>query len=97
MPFLAAVAAVALSVGGFFTGLWAFALSALTMGVLVFLLAFLGGTAGPARNRKFRMFGRQVQVVAAVLMVLVGVALIYQGLYPGAHPLLRLYHQLMPS
>ena len=53
------------------------------MGVLIFLLSFLGAGWGPAIARPLRMWGRRVQVVAAVVILLVGLALLYEGVNPG--------------
>ncbi len=56
---------------------------AVTMVLLVFLLAFLGATSGPALTRSLRVWGRRVQVVTALVIVLVGAALVYSGVNPG--------------
>lgn len=85
MPFLTAVAVVAVGVGGFLTSLGAFALFAGAMGLLIFLLSFLGAASGPALARPLRVWGRQVQAVAAVVIMLVGVALVYSGVNPGVY------------
>ena len=53
------------------------------MGLLVFLLSFLGATSGPALMRSLRVWGRRVQVAAVLVLVLVGAALVYSGLNPG--------------
>lgn len=65
------------------SGLGAFLVFAVTMGVMIFMLAFLGASWGPALARPLRLWGRRVQVVAAVVIILVGVALIYAGINPG--------------
>ncbi len=54
-----------------------------TMGVLVFVLAVLGATSGPVFTRALRVWGRRVQAVAGLMIVMVGAALIYSGLNPG--------------
>ena len=55
------------------------------MGLLVFLLAFLGATSGPALARPLRVWGRRVQAVAALVIVLVGAALVYASVNPGIY------------
>ena len=80
---MAAVAVFALGVGGFITGFSAFLIFGITMGVLVFLLAFLGASSGPAISRPLRMWGRRIQIVSAGLIALVGAALVYSGFNPG--------------
>ncbi len=71
--------------GGFLTGLWAFLIFAVTMGLLVFLLAFLGAASGPALTRSLRVWGRRVQVVAAGVILVVGAALVYASANPGVY------------
>lgn len=53
------------------------------MGLLVFILSFLGATSGAALTRSLRVWGRRTQVAAALVLVLVGAALVYSGLNPG--------------
>lgn len=53
--------------------------SAVTMALLIFLLAFLGAEWGPGIARPLRLWGRRVQVVSAVVVILVGAALVYAG------------------
>ncbi len=53
------------------------------MGLLIFLLAFLGASWGVAVARSLRLWGRRIQVVGAVVIVLVGAALLYAGINPG--------------
>ncbi len=65
-------------------GLGAFAIFATTMAVLVFTLAFLGATAGPSLTRLLRVWGRRVQVVAALMIFFVGATLVYSALNAGA-------------
>ena len=80
---MAAVAAFATGVGGFVTGLEAFLIFAITMGLLIFVLAFLGSSFGPAVAVGLRVWGRRIQVVSTLLIILVGSALIYSGANPG--------------
>ncbi len=54
------------------------------MAVLVFTLAFLGATAGPSLTRSLRVWGRRVQVVAALMILFVGAALVYSAISAGA-------------
>ena len=60
------------------------------MGLLIFLISFLGTTSGPALTRSLRVWGRRVQVVAAVVIVLVGVAMVYSSANPGVYDRLLL-------
>ena len=57
------------------------------MGSLVFMMSLLGATSGPALAVPLRMWGRRIQIVSAVILVLVGAALIYasfsHGLFDG--------------
>jgi cytochrome c biogenesis protein CcdA len=53
------------------------------MGLVIFMLAFLGASFGSALGRPLRLWGRRVQVAAAVVIILVGGALIYAGINPG--------------
>ena len=69
--------------GGFITALGAFLIFALTMGLLIFLMAFLGASSGPALAVPLRVFGRRVQKFAGLVIVLVGVALVYSGAVGG--------------
>ncbi len=64
-------------------GFGAFLIFAITMGLLVFMLAFLGSTSGPALTRSLLVWGRRVQVVTALVIILVGAALVYSGVNPG--------------
>ncbi len=70
---------MALSTAGLAASLAAFAIFALTMGGLVFLLAVLGATSGSTLARPLRLWGARVQPVAAALLVVAGVLLIYDG------------------
>ncbi len=47
------------------------------MAVLIFVMTFLGAAWGPAVARPLRIWGRRVQVVAALVIIVVGVALLY--------------------
>ena len=69
--------------GGFLLGLSAFLIFAATMGLLVFLMSFLGATSGPALAIPLRVWGRRVQVASGAIIVLVGLALIYASTNPG--------------
>ena len=53
------------------------------MGSLVFIMSALGATSGPALAVPLRLWGRRVQVVSAIIIVLVGVTLIYASFNPG--------------
>jgi cytochrome c biogenesis protein CcdA len=64
-------------------GLSAFLIFAATMGLLVFLMSFLGAASGPALAIPLRVWGRRVQVASGAIIVLVGGALIYAGANPG--------------
>ncbi len=56
---------------------------ALTMGLMIFAISFLGASAGPGIALSLRRWGRRVQVAAAALIILVGLALVYEGANPG--------------
>ena len=56
---------------------------ALTMGLLIFAISFLGASSGPAIAGPLRAWGRRMQTAAAALIILVGLALVYEGLNPG--------------
>ena len=64
-------------------GLSAFLIFAATMGLLVFLMSFLGASTGPALAIPLRVWGRRVQVASGAIIVLVGGALIYASTDPG--------------
>jgi cytochrome c biogenesis protein CcdA len=80
---MAAVAVFAASVGGFLTALMAFLIFAVTMGLLIFFMSFLGATSGPALAIPLRLWGRRIQKVSGVIIILVGGALIYASANPG--------------
>ena len=50
------------------------------MGMLVFLLSFLGRLSGHGIAQSLRLWGRRVQAGAAVIILVVGVALAYDAL-----------------
>lgn len=79
------MAAVAVFAGtsGFLTGVLAFLIFAIVMGLLIFSMSFLGASLGPGIATPLRLWGRRVQVVSAVVIVLVGAALIYASANPG--------------
>lgn len=82
-PFLAAVAAFALSTGGFLTAFLAFLLFAATMGALMLAISLLVGASQNVALRQLRASSRAIQRVASVLLVLVGIGLIYFTLDAG--------------
>ena len=53
------------------------------MGLLIFVLAFLGSSFGPSVAVSLRVWGRRIQAMSTVLIILVGGALIYSGVNPG--------------
>ena len=53
------------------------------MGLLIFVLSFLGSSFGPAVTVALRVWGRRIQAVSTLLIILVGCALIYSGANPG--------------
>ncbi len=53
------------------------------MGLLIFVLAFLGSSFGPTVAVALRVWGRRIQAVSTLLIILVGGALIYSGANPG--------------
>jgi putative Mn2+ efflux pump MntP len=63
--------------------LLAFLIFSVTMGLLIFLMAFLGAASGPALAVPLRLWGRRVQVVSGVIITLVGAALVYSASNPG--------------
>jgi len=80
---LAAVAVFAVAVGGFFTGVGAFLIFAVTMGILIFTMVFLGASLGPTIAVPLRVWGRRVQALSTGLIILIGAALIYASTNPG--------------
>ena len=83
-PFLAAVAAFALSTGGFLTAFLAFMLFAATMGVLMLAVSLLVGASQSVVLKRLRASSREIQRAASVLLVLVGSGLIYFTLSSGS-------------
>ena len=61
----------------------AFLIFAVTMGLLIFTMLFLGASFGPALAVSLRVWGRRVQAVSTGLIILVGAALIYASTNPG--------------
>ena len=64
-------------------GITAFLIFASTMGLLVFTMSFLGATSGPALAISLRLWGRRVQVVSGIIIIVVGTALIYSSATGG--------------
>ena len=83
-PFLAAVAAFALSTGGFLTAFLAFMLFAATMGALMLAISILVGASQGVVLKRLRASSREIQRAASVLLVLVGTGLIYFTLDSGS-------------
>jgi cytochrome c biogenesis protein CcdA len=61
----------------------AFLIFAITMGLLIFLLSYLGSTSGGASAIPLRLWGRRIQKVSGVIILLVGGTLMYAGANPG--------------
>lgn len=76
-PFLAAVAAFALSTGGFLTAFLSFLLFAATMAGLMLAISLMVGTSQNVILRRLRASSRAIQRVASALLILVGAGLIY--------------------
>ncbi len=53
------------------------------MGVLIFVMSFLGASLSPTVSVSLRLWGRRVQGVSTLLIILVGGALIYSGVNQG--------------
>ena len=53
------------------------------MGLLIFVLAFLGSWFGPGISIALRLWGRRVQAVSALVIMVIGGALVYAGVNPG--------------
>jgi len=60
----------------------AFLIFAIPMGLLLFFLAFLGATSGQGLARALRLWGRRIQTLSALLIILVGAALIFASANP---------------
>ena len=80
---MAAVAVFTAGVGGFLTALMAFLIFAVTMGLLIFVLCFLGATSGAALAIPLRLWGRRIQKVSGVIIMVVGGTLLYASGNPG--------------
>ena len=76
-PFLAAVAAFALTSGGFLTAFLAFLMFAATMGGLMLAVSLMVGASQNGVLRRLRASSGAIQRVASVLLILVGIGLIY--------------------
>lgn len=76
-PILAAVAAFALSTGGFATAFLAFLIFAFTMAGLMMLVSILVASTQPLLLRRLRASSRSFQQVANVVLIAVGVGVIY--------------------
>ncbi len=61
----------------------AFLIFAVTMGLLIFTMLFLGASVGPAIAVPLRAWGRRIQALSTGLIILVGAALIYASTNPG--------------
>ena len=61
----------------------AFLIFAVTMGLLIFTMLFLGASFGPALAVPLRVWGRRIQALSTGLIILVGAALIYASTNPG--------------
>ena len=82
-PFLAAVAAFAMTTGGFLTTFLAFLLFAAAMGALMLAISLLVGASQTALLGRLRASSRAIQRAASLLLVLVGIGLIYFTLDAG--------------
>ena len=82
-PFLAAVAAFAMTTGGFLTAFLAFLLFGATMGALMLAISLLVGASQTALLGRLRASSRAIQRAASLLLVLVGIGLIYFTLDAG--------------
>lgn len=74
---MAAVAAFALSTGGFLSAFLAFLLFAATMGTLMLLISLLVGASQSALLKRLRSSSQAIQRVGSSLLILVGMGLIY--------------------
>ncbi|MCH7642497.1 MAG: hypothetical protein IIC30_04380 [Chloroflexi bacterium] len=82
-PFLAAVAAFALTTGGFWLALAAFLVFAAVMGGLMLGVSVLVGMSQGGLLRRMRASSGRIQRVASVLLIAVGAGLIYFTLDAG--------------
>lgn len=76
-PILAAVAAFALSTGGFATAFLAFLIFAFTMAGLMMLVSILVASTPPVLLRRLRASSRGFQQVANIVLMAVGAGMIY--------------------
>ncbi len=53
------------------------------MGILVFLLTFLGASSGAGLVVGLRVWGKRIQWASALLIMAVGTLMIYSGISPG--------------
>lgn len=83
-PFLAAVAAFALSTGGFGLAFLTFLLFAATMATWMLLISLLVGTSQNTLLRSMRASSRAIQRVSSVVLILVGAGLVYFTIDLGA-------------
>jgi uncharacterized protein YaaQ len=74
---LAAVAAFAVSTGGFLSAFLTFLLFAATMGSIMLVISLLVGTSQNATLRRLRASSQALQRVASVVLMVVGGGLIY--------------------
>lgn len=77
-----------MSVGGLLGGLGAFTVFSLTMGTLIFFLCLLGGRS----TRALRSWGDRIQLLAALTILLVGIALVADAVTPRLFDRLILGH-----
>ena len=54
------------------------------MMALIFVLAFAGASSRPALAVSLRLWGRRIQIVTGLMVLIVGGGLVYAGLNPGA-------------
>jgi cytochrome c biogenesis protein CcdA len=76
-PLLAAVAAFALSTGGFGSAFLTFVLFAATMAALMLLVSLLVGTSQNTLLRSMRTSSRAIQRVSSIVLIVVGAGLVY--------------------
>jgi len=83
-PFLAAVAAFALTAGGFLSAFLAFLLFAGVMAALMMFIAVLAGTSQEVLLKRLRASSQVFQRVGGTVLMLAGLGLIYFTLNVGA-------------
>jgi len=76
-PILAAVAAFALSTGGFISAFLAIVLFAFTMAALMVFVSGLVAISGPLLARRLRASSGTIQRAANTVLLAVGIGLIY--------------------